>query len=40
MPAGVVAVAGIVAVATAWAVVAIQAIGIARSDPIKALRYE
>ncbi len=40
MPAAVVAVAGIVAVATAWAVVAIQALRIARSDPIEALRYE
>jgi putative ABC transport system permease protein len=40
MPAGVVAVAGIVAIVFAWAIVAVHAVRIARSDPIKALRYE
>ena len=40
MPAGIIAVAGILSVAFAWAIVAIHAIKIARANPIGALRYE
>ncbi len=38
--AGIVAGAGLLAIALAWAIVAIHAIKIARANPIKALRYE
>jgi putative ABC transport system permease protein len=40
MPSGIIAVAGILSVAFAWAVVAVHAIKIARANPIGALRYE
>jgi len=40
LPAGIVLVAGLASVAFAWGIVAIHAIKIARSNPIKALRYE
>jgi putative ABC transport system permease protein len=40
MPSGIIAVAGILSVAFAWAVVAVHAIKIARANPIRALRYE
>jgi len=39
-PAGIVAGAGLLAIVFAWCIVAIHAIRIARSNPIKALRYE
>ena len=40
MPAGIVAIAGLLAVVFSWAIVAIHATKIARANPIKALRYE
>ena len=40
MPAGIVAIAGVLAVVFSWAIVAIHATKIARANPIKALRYE
>ncbi len=40
MPAGIIAVAGILSVAFAWGIVAIHATKIARANPISALRYE
>jgi putative ABC transport system permease protein len=39
-PAGIVAGAGILAIAFAWSIVAIHAVRIARANPIHALRYE
>ncbi len=38
--AGIVAGAGVLAVALAWAIVAVHAVKIARANPIRALRYE
>ena len=40
MPAGIVVIAGVLAVVFSWAIVAIHAAKIARANPIKALRYE
>ena len=40
MPAGIVAVAGILAVGCAWSIVSLQAIKIARANPVGSLRYE
>lgn len=40
MPAGIIVIAGILAVVFAWGIVAIHAVKIARASPIKALRYE
>lgn len=40
MPAGIILAAGALAVACAWGIVVIHAVRIARSKPIKALRYQ
>ena len=40
MPAGIVVMAGVLAVIFSWAIVAIHATKIALANPINALRYE
>ena len=40
MPAGIVLGAGAIAIMTAWGIVAIHALRVARENPIHALRYE
>ena len=40
LPIGIVALAGVVTILFSWAIVAIHAVGVARANPIAALRYE
>jgi len=40
LPAGVIAVAGMIGVIAAWGIVAMHAAAVARANPITALRYE
>lgn len=40
LPAGIVAIAGMIGVVAAWGIVAMHAASVARSNPINALRYE
>lgn len=40
LPAGIIAIAGLIGVVAAWGIVAMHAAAVARSNPINALRYE